>query len=103
MPSKNARKKQATVEPGYRPLGDKLEDPGLPQEVKDLVRMRHVAQRGEIGQTSGAIQLAFFRGYAGGYEDRVMGNKPKHPARTTRKQIGTDYGSIGVHPGMDEP
>lgn len=65
-------------EPGYSPLSDKVLK--KPKAIRDLITQRHVSQRGEIGSTSGSIELAYLRGYQGGYEDAAAGKPPEHYA-----------------------
>ncbi len=74
-------------EPQYSTLAEKMENPNIPDDIKDLVRHRHTSQRNEIGQTTGALELAYRRAYQAGYEDRVMGLPPKMWALIHRKEI----------------
>lgn len=74
-------------EPLYNTLAEKMENPHIPDDIKDLVRKRHVSQRQEIGQTTGSLELAYRRGYQVGYEDRVMGLSPTSWALEHRKEI----------------
>lgn len=41
---------------------------------------------------SGAVQVAFGRGYQAGYQDRVMGRVPEMYACTTRKEVRENEG-----------
>ncbi len=72
-------------EPGFVPLSVKM---GIkPKPIKDLVARRHSSQRNELGATSADLELAFLRGYQGGYEDAAAGKAPKHYANAdTSKQ-----------------
>ena len=54
--------------------------------VGGLVKyVTHVAR--DVECLGGQIKLAFARGYQSGYEDKVMGRKPRHYTRTTKKMI----------------
>lgn len=67
-----------TREPQYRSLSEKMHDPQVPEEIRDLIQQRHVSQRQEVGQTSGSLELAFRRGYQGGYGDGKAGRRRRY-------------------------
>lgn len=71
--------KRETLEPQYQPLAAKRKDP-FNKYVVDIISARHVSMRNEIGNVTGAIQLAFFRGYQAGYIDGAEGSKPEFKA-----------------------
>jgi len=55
------------IEPQFIPLATKLET--TPEPIRDLMRERHKAQRNELNQVTGALKLAFNRGYDLGVKD----------------------------------
>ena len=54
--------------------------------TRSLVTASH-KDKGLRAKQSGAVEVAFARGYQSGYQDRVMGRKPEMYAFTTRKEV----------------
>lgn len=57
------------MEPGYKTLQQKMESRILPKEIKDLVKECHVDMRNNIGKITGALELAYRRGFEAGKND----------------------------------
>lgn len=69
---RSAGEAEHSVEPRYYTYAERKSQPTLPDDIRDLVLERHLAQRSEIGLTIGNIELAYrrgvFAGYAQGFE-----------------------------------